>query len=379
MSERSRIVLGEEDFADPPVEPANPRATHPPAAAHPAGGSQLPPVQRRSPTPIGAGPAPAAPQHPRGGSAWLHDATSAPLIAAAIGVLLGWVVTELFGIADINATSGAGLNATSGLWTGVIALVFGSTLLVFDRAVAGAWEAAGRRAAVAALPMLLVGFVSGYAAQAMYSEIFESILESVDSFDDFSANDVRFYLARGLAWAVFGAGIGAAIGLVERSSARAINGAIGGAIGGAAGGLAFQFVSANISASEELSRLIGVAAIGGLIAAATRAVETARREAWLSIVAGGMTGKEFILYHPVTRIGASPDAEIFLLKDPAVAKEHAQILGEGGRRVLTVAPGAAVYVNGTPVTRHVLRNGDHMQIGNTGIAYSERAMDHGVA
>jgi hypothetical protein len=381
MTDRPRIVLGEDDFADvpaaaPPVADApRPKAPKPEADQGLHGPGELPPVARGARVPVTGGAATRPLRTaPMGGSWWLNDPLTAQLLAAAAGVVLAWVLTEVLGVADITATSKSGSNAASGLWTGVVGAVLGCTLLTYDRAVAGAWEEVGRRALVAALPMLAIGFVSGYIANALYLEIVESVFEDMfDGSGELSLNDVRFYLARGLGWAIFGAGIGAAIGVVDQSRARAVNGAIGGALGGAAGGLAFQFVAANLGASDAVSRLLGLLAIGALIAVATRAVETARREAWLQVVAGGMAGKEFILYHDVTRIGASPDAEIFLLKDAGVAKRHAEITQAGAQRVLSAVAGQVVLVNGQPVVRHALRSGDRIEIGSTAIAYSERA------
>ena len=379
MSEqRPRIVLGEDDFDDvaDPGTAAAPAAAAPPVAppALPTGppAGALPPVQRRAPTRVAADPATpwAAPGAAADGGAWLRDPRSAPLIAAAVGVLLGWALGELLGLSDMLVHSKTASDAATGLWTGVIGLVFGGTLLVFDRASAGAWDAAARRFVAAALPLFGIGFAAGFVANALYLQIVESVIRSgATSFDD-----ARLYLARAAGWAIFGGGIGAAVGLADRARARAINGAIGGAIGGAVGGIAFQYVGVHLSSDGALSRLVGLAAVGGLIAVATRAVETARREAWLQIVEGGMSGKEFILYHEVTRIGASPEAEVFLLKDPAVLPEHARIVADGGRRLLTAAPGSTVLVNGTPVTRHTLRSGDRIQLGATVAAYSERVL-----
>jgi hypothetical protein len=373
MSER--IVLGEDDFDEPasaavappaPPRPPAPAAPPPPASAPGA----LPPVTRRAPTAIATdGPAP--PRAPQAGQPWLNDPRLAPLTAAGVGVLAGWAVTQALGVADIAATSSVGIDAATGLWTAIIAVLLGGSLLAFDRAVAGAWAAAWGRVASAALPLAAIGFAAGFAANALYLQILSSVLEGGDfsSFDD-----ARFYLARAAGWAIFGAGVGTAIGFADGSRQRALNGAIGGTIGGALGGLAFQYANLHVSASESSSRLIGLAAVGGLIAVATRAVETARREAWLQIVGGGMRGKEFILYHDVTRLGSSPECEVFLLKDPGVAHEHARISLDGGRRLLTVAPEETVLVNGAPVVRHVLRTGDRLQIGHTLIDYSERAV-----
>ena len=124
-------------------------------------------------------------------------------------------------------------------------------------------------------------------------------------------------------------------------------------------------VSANLGAGDRLSRLLGLLAVGALIAVAMRAVETARREAWLQVLAGGMAGKETatsILYHAITRIGSSPECEIFLLKDPSVAKVHAQIEDRGTQRILTAMQGSPVLLNQVPVASQVLRSGDQLQL-----------------
>jgi hypothetical protein len=300
-------------------------------------------------------------------------AHTAPFVAAAIGILAGWAITEITGIGNITATSKLGLDATEGLWVAVVGLAFGGTVIAYDRAVGGAWAAARQQFAWAAVPMLGASFAAGFLAQVVYGEIIKSILEEVlRGQTTVGQNDVRLYLARALGWALFGLGVGVTVGLIRKANRLAINGAVGGAIGGAVGGVIFEYLAVNGSLGEALTRLVGLAAVGGLIAGATRVVETARRQAWLHITAGGMAGKEFILYHDVTRIGASPDCEVFLLKDPAVAKLHAQIDDCDGRRLLTAMPEAPVYVNQQPVQSHLLRCGDQLQIGNTVITYAER-------
>jgi hypothetical protein len=283
-----------------------------------------------------------------------------------------WALAEIFGLADIQAHSKSEAETAVGVWTAVVAVVFVGVVVSFDRAVQGAWAAAGRRFALAAIPAFVTGFIAGYIAQALFSAIVESILKSSSGLT--GPSDFRLYLARMAGWAVFGLGVGLAVGLVERSRGRAINATIGGVAGGAAGGLIFYFVANQSPSAVVFDRFLGLLAIGLLIALAMRVVETARREAWLSIVAGGMSGKEFIIYHPNTRIGASPDCEIFLLKDPAVSKLHAQIADHGHQRVLSAVGDAPTYVNEAPVSTHTLRHGDQIQVGNTVIAYSERAL-----
>jgi hypothetical protein len=357
----NRIILTEDDFAEDPKRTAGQpqRATGPPIPPT----RPLPPIK---PTEAAVAGQPITGKIAPGTNVALDRRTSF-LLAAAIGVVTGWLATIIFGVNEpkLLATP-EGIDRHVALWTAAFGIFYGTTVLSFDRLVAGAWEAAGKRAAIAAAPFFGISYVAGYAAQALYGYFIGQI-------DATTYNDYRFYLLRMAGWVIFGLGIGLTVGLVDRSRSRTINSAIGGLLGGGLGGLLFQAASANLHTSNDVSQLIGLATIGLLIAVATRAVETVLRQAWVHVLAGGMAGKEFILYHAFTRIGSSPDCEIFLLKDPAVAKVHAQIEDRNGQRVLTVTPGALVVVNGTSVSSQVLRSGDRVQIGGTLLGYSERS------
>jgi hypothetical protein len=379
MSDRPKIVLDESDFAD--LAGGETPSPGPAAAAVPAA-APVPPLP--PPLPGARGSLRIDPREHAGmpGQAklsgslsqqWLNAPGRSMLLAAGTGVLAAWALTEILGLAELSAGSKTAADAQVGLWTGVVGAVFGGTLLSFEAAVLGAYEVAAKQLAKAVVPMFLAAFVAGFAANAVYLQIIEKVVEaSLRGEEIVGANDIRFYLARALGWALFGIGVGATVGLLKRSNRQAVNGAIGGAIGGTAGGIAFQFLTANLQAGNSLSRLLGLAAVGALIALATRAVETARREAWLQVIAGGMAGKEFIIYHDLTRLGSSPECEIFLLKDPGVANLHATIEDRGTRRILTAIAGARMLVNDEPVASHALAHGDRLQLGSTLIAYSER-------
>ena len=310
----------------------------------------------------------AAPQ-----GSFLNDPRAAALTSALVGMLVAWGVTELTNLVNLtsHANSKTGLDAYVGVWTGALAVLFVGVLVGFDRAVGGAWGEAASRAVRSAIPAAIVGFIAGFAAQAVYIKMIESAFKA----GDYSSGSARLYFARAVGWAIFGLGAGVVLGIIDRSPKKAVNGAVGGLVGGAIGGVVFQFTGLHLGSSDRLARLLGLLAVGVLVALATRAIEAARREAWLRVVAGGMTGKEFILYHAVTRIGSSPQCEIFLLKDPAVEPLHAQIEDRGTQRILTASPSAPVLVNGSPTTSHVLRHGETIQIGKTVIAYAERASD----
>lgn len=358
MSDGGRIVLGEEDFEDvAPPPAAEAQIPAPPA---------LPPVARREPVSIGT---PVATSAAAPGTSPLNHPVFAALFAAAAGVFVGWLLGELLIIPSYEKQdSVAGAHFMSGLWVGVVGATLGGALLTYDRAFAGAWEDAGRRFAAALVPMAIVGFISGYLANVLYVEI----MKQADFEDVISGNSFVVYLARSVGWAIFGIGIGGTVGLLAKSRDRAINGAIGGAIGGAVGGLIFQFVASKMQTGQGTARLLGLAAVGLLIAYAMRMVEKVRRDAWLHITAGGMAGKEFVIYHDSTRIGSSPDCEIFLLKDPAISPFHARLDDVGGQRTLVAVGDSPVYINEVLIQSQVLRSGDSLRLGQTVIAYSER-------
>lgn len=360
MTERKRLVISDADLADdlPPVAPPPAPASLQAPAAPPAG-PPLPPL--RGATPAAAGPRPGAAP---GISA--HDPRLVALMAAVIGMVAGWGLGELVAAPRFeDVTSQSGAHAVIGLWAGLVGAAFTAAAATVDRAIAGAWASLLPRLAIGAGAGLVAGFIAGYLADVIYVEMAPDIFELSDG-------GAKPYLARMIGWAIFGAGVGAVLGLVDKAPKKAVNGALGGAVGGALGGLVFEFVATELSTGVSVSRLLGVLAIGLLIALATHLVEAARREAWIDVVAGGLRGKQFILYHQVTRIGSDANCEIFLPKDQLVAPVHAQVVDAGGVRTLVAADGAPVLVNGTQVAQHRLRGGELISIGTAQLAYSER-------
>jgi len=114
----------------------------------------------------------------------------------------------------------------------------------------------------------------------------------------------------------------------------------------------------------------------GLSGAAIGVIEQLRKQAWLAVVGGPLTGKQFIIYNQVTTIGSSPKCDIALLKDPRIAAQHCVIEVAGSAYQLRDL-GAGTAVNGRPVQRHPLRAGDVIQIGSTALEYNDRAIQHG--
>jgi hypothetical protein len=150
-----------------------------------------------------------------------------------------------------------------------------------------------------------------------------------------------------------------------------VNGALGGGLGGGLGGACFQWLSLHVDSAGD-ARLLSFVVIGGAIGLAIGVVELARRQAWVRVLAGGMSGKEFNLQHAGTVIGSSPKCEIVLIKDPSAAPFHAKIEERNGRYVLSAMPGCEVLVNGGRARTHTLRSNDLIQIGSSVLDYQER-------
>jgi hypothetical protein len=173
----------------------------------------------------------------------------------------------------------------------------------------------------------------------------------------------RQILARVAQWAVVGLFLTLAPGLLMRNFKKLIIGAAGGILGGVVG----------VTDSQDMSRLIGLCAIGLVAGAASGMIENAAKSGWLKVTQGLIAGKQFILYRNPTYIGSSPDNQIYLFKDPQVGRRHAAVhIVQGGFEIEDLPLGAASLVNGRPITRARLKSGDQVQVGGTRFLFQEK-------
>lgn len=216
---------------------------------------------------------------------------------------------------------------------------------------------------------LVLGFVSGFVAQIIYSALLS----------DTSEYTSKIYLAvvRALGWAILGGGIGVSIGLIKPEKMRILNCSIGGFAGGFVGGFLFNFIATVASTGDDdsgiIARLVGIVLMGALIGLGIGLLEQFAKSAWLKVIRGEFEGKEYLVFEGTTSIGNSGKNTIVLFKDKLVAPNHCDIVQEGNKYVL-VDKGSptGTVVNGMRVTRHVLKQGDAIAIGNSVLVFNTK-------
>jgi hypothetical protein len=189
---------------------------------------------------------------------------------------------------------------------------------------------------------------------------------------------LAFAAVRSVAWAALGAGMGLGMNLVRSTRAQLRNSVLGGALGGALGGLFFDPIDRFFKSSPfdggEVSRLVGVVAVGLAVGLFVALVERLAREAWLKVLTGPLAGKSFVLYRTPTRLGSAPAADIYLYKDAEIDPQHALIHRAGNvYEIEDAGSRTGTKLAGQPVRRRRLVSGDQIVLGGTVLVFEERA------
>jgi hypothetical protein len=82
-------------------------------------------------------------------------------------------------------------------------------------------------------------------------------------------------------------------------------------------------------------------------------------------------GEEQVLYltHSVTVMGRAADADL-RLNDPGISRRHAEVRQEAGSYFLIdLGSTNGSRVDGSPVVRHELRDGDRIEVGSTTLVF----------
>lgn len=247
------------------------------------------------------------------------------------------------------------------LWSALIALFIGLFLGLGEGIYYGSKENAIKYALIGAGISIVVGAVSGYLAQWMYASMLT----------DYSS-DFTKALVRGLGWAIMGVGIGLSVGLIKPEQKRIIFCSLGGVIGAFIGGFLFNYVC-DIIPNDIVARGFAIVIMGLLIGVGVGVLEQFAKAAWLKVIRGEFEGKEYLVFEGTTSIGNSGKNTIVLFKDKLVAPNHCDIVQEGSKYVL-VDKGSPMgtVVNGMRVTRHILKQGDAVAIGNSVLVFNTK-------
>lgn len=347
----SRLEISSEDLLDLPDEPPRSFPGLPPGA-YPG-------------TPYAA-PFTKAP--PQARTSFSHLAQLC--LAGAIGGFLGWLLTEPFFGERASDETFWGVLAKMGVFLGLICICVGGCLGAVEGIVARVWQKAVAAAAVGAGVGFAGGFVGGIVAQIVYSALGGGTGE---------AGQGQQMIARALGWALAGCFAGVGQGVAFRSWRKVGYGLLGGLAGGFAGGMLFDPINWLLRLqSGAVSRAIAITVVGACAGLGIGLVEEIRKQGWLLVMSGLLTGKQFILYREQTTLGSSPKCDIVLPKDPAVQPQHALIRAERERYVLQDLTGTpTVLLNGQPVTGRALRDGDTLHIGSTALAFRTAAAEKG--
>jgi hypothetical protein len=219
---------------------------------------------------------------------------------------------------------------------------------------------------VLALPLgLVLGFVFYFMANMIYNVGLGICYEAGAQ----TFRNPAVWIARGIAWMVFGAAGGVVYGIVGQSSKKGYYGVLGGMIGAGIGGVIFDPIS-TLAKGAALSRCVGFALVGLATGVAMGLVESALKDRWLYVTAGPLAGKQFILYKSETSIGSRQESDIYLFKDPNILPQHAQIQITGARVQLRAT--GPVRWAGQLIKNRVLQDGDLLQVGRYSFRYKEK-------
>ena len=300
-------------------------------------------------------------------------------LCAGLGGFCGWLIMEPF-IDDQEVREG-GLQAVAGL------LVFptvGSLIAVFLGAAEGIMCRNARRAVISGAVGLGVGFAGGLVALIPTAFVFGAMLLIAASFAKDQAPGqmptgialLILMMGRAAAWAIISIPAGLGQGIALREKKIVFNGVLGGALGGLIGGLLFDpisFVFITKDGQAMVSRAIGFSVVGLMVGLFVGLVEGWTKTAWLLMRKGPLAGKQFVLFKDTTVLGSSPKAEIYLFKDEAIEPRHAIIHNRGGRFELEDCQSPdGTYVNGIPIKKHLLQNGDQIVMGKTVLEFTLR-------
>ncbi len=247
------------------------------------------------------------------------------------------------------------------VWSATIALFIGLFLGLGEGIYYGSKEKAWKNALIGAVISVVIGYISGYIAQAMYGN------QISDTSSDFNAAFIR-----AVGWALMGIGVGLAIGLIKPEKKRILFCTIGGTAGAFIGGFMFNYIC-DIVSNDMVARAIALVVMGALIGVGVGLLEQFAKAAWLKVIRGEFEGKEYLVFAGTTSIGNNGKNNIVLFKDKLVAPHHCDIILEGSKYILVdCGSPMGTVVNGMRTTRHILKQGDAIAVGNSVLVFNTK-------
>ncbi len=277
-----------------------------------------------------------------------------------LGAFIGWAICEP-AFNDTGAVSWG-----NAMLFPLMLMLQCAGLAVAESMVERSFQKALKRGLLA----LGLGILFGFFFAALAGVIFMALLRTVAMRShEIHATDPAVWFSRAFAWVVFGISGGVVYGIVGQSKKKCLYGILGGMVGAGFGGLLFDPISVMMGGAA-LSRMVGLSILGLCTGVSIGLVESALKDRWLYVSAGPLAGKQFILYKAVTHFGSQQSNDVYLFKDTSILPNHAAIQLRGPQTVL-LAQGL-VTVGGRPVTQHVLRSGDVIQIGRYSFNFQEK-------
>ena len=282
-------------------------------------------------------------------------------LAGLLGALIGWGVCEPW---FVDSPAGGHFWADFLMIPAIVALLclgFGMAESIVERSA--------KKALIRAAICLPLGAVLGVVFEFIANIIYSIGISICVEMGAQTNHNPALWVARGIAWMVFGAAGGVVYGTAGMSGKKVLYGVLGGVLGAGLGGILFDPI-AIATHGGAVSRAVGFALVGMATGIAVGLVESALKDRWLYVTAGPLAGKQFILYKPRTVMGSDQSCDIYLFKDTNILKEHA-IVELAGSRIMLRAIGQT-YVSGQPVRQQVLMSGAVLQIGRYSFRYQER-------
>lgn len=308
------------------------------------------------------------------------------LLWALIGGFLGFVLQELLdGPTDSTEilrlmgfsslydsdldleTLRLAVRISSGIFSAIIASVLSFFMGLGEGLYYGSKENAIKYAGIGTGISLVIGFISGYVAQYMYATLKSDV-----------TSDIAAAFVRGIGWSILGLGVGLCVGLIKPEKKRMLYCALGGTGGGFIGGFIFDFIILIFRTSDDdtgiVPRAVGIIVMALLIGLGIGMLEQMAKTAWLKVVRGEFEGKEYLVFSGKTSIGNNGKNTIVLFKDKLVSPHHCDITLEGTNYVITdCGSSMGTVVNGNRITtKHVLRKGDTIAIGNSVLVFKTK-------